>query len=80
VGGDMSKYIKLYERMCPNDPVLKDDPRLEDIIAEMRAVVSAPTNRDAANVIEWWDAWGNDQALIAFVMKARRIWNKGDFQ
>lgn len=73
----MSKYLKLYERMCPNDPIGIDDPRRDAIIAEMQAVIRAATNREAANEIEWWSAWSSDQALIAWVIRARKIWNKG---
>ena len=35
----MSKYIDLYELMCPDDPVESDDPRREVIMQEMKQFI-----------------------------------------
>jgi len=70
----VSKYLKLYSRLCPDDPVASDrlDPRRAAIIAEMKAVCRAKTEAGAMCVIEWWDSWrNNEEGLLEFVRKAR---------
>ena len=69
-----SKYLRLYEAMCPSDAV-DNDPRHPMIIAEMRDLVRAKTNREATDAIEWW-GWNSDQELMAWVVKARKLWEK----
>jgi hypothetical protein len=67
-----SKYLLAYERLCPTDKLTEDDPRKADIIAEMKAVAKAKTNREAADIIRWW-GWDNDQQLTSFVYRARKL-------
>lgn len=71
----MSKYLKIYEKLCPDDPIAKDDPRRSTIIAEMQAVHRAANDEAAVEVIEWWNAWPNPQHLSAmeFVKEARQL-------
>lgn len=71
----MSKYLKIYEALCPDDPISDDDPRLPGILAEMRDIHCAPTEEDAIKVIEWWQAWPNSWHLIPeeFVRDARAM-------
>lgn len=68
----MSKYLDIYEAICPSDPVAADDPRRASIIAEMRRICLAADNRTAAKIVDWW-GWDSDQELIAFVAKVRRM-------
>ena len=67
-----SKYLKLYEQLLP-DNLVANDSRAPEIIEEMKAVVSAKTNAEAAKVIEWW-GWDNPQQLHAFIRRARKVW------
>jgi hypothetical protein len=71
----MSKYIAIYEKLCPDDPIAKDDPRRKEIIAEMRGIHRAKSVAEAANVIEWWFVAYIDQRKIAmaYVRKARKL-------
>jgi hypothetical protein len=71
----MSKYIAIYEKLCPDDPLVDDDPRRPAIMAEMRAIHKAATEADAASVVEWWQVWPNPQhqTPIEFVQDARRM-------
>ena len=75
----MSKYISVYEALCPADKISRDDPRRPAIIAEMRAIHRAQTAAQAAKVIVWWDVWPNDQHPTAedFCRDARRIMANG---
>lgn len=68
----MTKYLRLYEKLFPDQPML-NDPRAPAIEAEMKAVIAAKDNREAVKAIEWW-GWNNKQQAVAFVMKARRMW------
>lgn len=76
----MSKYIKIYEQLCPDDPIAKDDPRRSAIINEMQQVCTAKTDERASRYIEWWSVWRNDRAkgkpdaLMDFVRKARKLY------
>jgi hypothetical protein len=76
----MSKYIRLYEALCPDDPISKEDPRRHSIIAEMRAVVTAKTAEDAAWAVEWWEVWPNPQhkTALEFVIEARTKYATAD--
>ncbi len=69
----MSKYIDLYELMCPDDPVESDDPRREVIMQEMKHVVKATTDEAAVEAVKWWDCWPTPQHQTAldFVKEAR---------
>ena len=71
----MSKYLRIYETLCPSDRITSDDPRRGAITTEMRAVCNAATDADAARVIEWWDVWPNEQHATAeeFCREARRL-------
>ncbi|EKD98918.1 MAG: hypothetical protein ACD_23C00214G0001 [uncultured bacterium] len=71
----MNKYLKAYEHLCPDDALCDVDPRRGAIIAEMKAVHRAKTEREAAAIIEWWDAWPNPQHRNAneFVRAAWKI-------
>jgi hypothetical protein len=62
---DMSKYIRTYEALCPQDRIHRSDPRRAAIIAEMRAIRAAKTLSQAAKVVEWWDVWPNEQHATA---------------
>ena len=71
----MSKYQKIYETLCPNDILSKDDPRRSLIIEEMKSIHHAKTEADAVAVIEWWNAWPNPQheSALEFVQEARKL-------
>ena len=70
----MSKYIRTYETLCPDDPVTRNDPRRGAIMAEMRAIHKAKNDEDAADVIDWWQVWQHDRQLaLEFVREARRM-------
>lgn len=74
----MSKYIRIYEALCPDDHIAKDDPRRSAIMAEMRDVCRANTLADAVDVIAWWNAWPNPQYQTAkeFAKEARKLCEK----
>jgi hypothetical protein len=57
----MSKYIRTYESLCPNDRISKTDPRRPAIIAEMRAIDKATTDAEAASAVSWWGVWPNER-------------------
>ncbi|MEM4203017.1 MAG: hypothetical protein QXS54_03000 [Candidatus Methanomethylicaceae archaeon] len=68
----MSKYIKLYQLMCPLDEVTKDDPRRAAIIAEMRYITNPKRSiEDAANYIRCWGGWSEKDSPEEFVKRAR---------
>lgn len=71
----MSKYIRTYEALCPDDKIAQDDPRREVIIAEMRAIQEAATDEEAVAIIDWWNAWPNPQhqTALEFVQAARSL-------
>lgn len=71
----MSKYTRIYEKLCPDDPIADEDPRRPVIMAEMRAIHQAATEADAVAVIEWWQAWPNPQhrTALEFVQEARQL-------
>ena len=71
----MSKYIRIYETLCPDDWIDRDDPRRGAIMAEMRAIHRAKTEDEAVAVIYWWNAWPNPQHQTAteFVRAARQM-------
>lgn len=71
----MSKYISVYEKLCPDDPIAIEDPRRPVIISEMRAIHKAKTPEDAAKIIAWWDAWPNPQhqTALEFVTDAIQL-------
>lgn len=71
----MSKYIRIYETLCPDDKIARDDPRRAAIIGEMRAIHRAKTDDEAVAVVAWWHAWPNPQhqAAIEFVQAARKM-------
>lgn len=70
-----SKYIRIYETLCPDDPIRDDDPRRGAIVAEMRAIRHAKTEQEAVAVIEWWRAWPNPQhqTALELVHEARSL-------
>lgn len=61
----MSKYLRLYQSMVPEDMFCTDDPRRPLIDGEMRAVSKAKTDDDAVAIIECWNAWPDTQHLSA---------------
>jgi hypothetical protein len=71
----MSKYIRIYEMLCPDDQITRDDPRRGAIMAEMRAIHKAKTDDEAAAVIAWWNVWPNPQhqTALEFVQAARKM-------
>lgn len=71
----MSKYIRTYETLCPDDQIDRDDPRRSAIMAEMRAIHKAKTEDEAAAVIAWWGAWPNPQhqTALEFARAARKL-------
>lgn len=71
----MSKYIRIYEALCPDDRVDRDDPRRGAIMAEMRAIHKAKAEAEAESVITWWNAWPNPQhqTALEFVRAARKM-------
>lgn len=75
----MSKYIRAYEALCPDDIIAKDDPRRPVIMAEMAAIKRSKCNVDAAHVVAQWGVWPNDQhaSALEFVSEARRIMQGG---
>ena len=70
----MSKYLEIYETLCPDDPIEPDDPRRGPILAEMRAIVHAPDEAAVLEAIRGW-GWPNPQGHAAheFVREARRL-------
>lgn len=68
----MSKYLAVYERLCPSDPIAKDDSRRAAIIAEMAAIKRANTAKEAAAVIEWW-GWNSPGDCTRWVNRARKL-------
>lgn len=52
----------------------KDDDTRADVIDEMRQVVDARSNREAAKAIDWWDgwSWGAMGLPITWVSKYRK--------
>jgi len=71
----MSKYLRIYETLCPDDPIDEEDPRRRAILAEMREIHRAPTEAAAVVIIEWWQVWPNPQhqTPLEFVQEARRL-------
>lgn len=71
----MSKYVRIYETLCPDDLLSKDDPRRPVIIEELKAVVRAKTDADAVSVIAWWNVWPNPQhqTPLEFVQKVKQL-------
>ena len=71
-----SKYLRLYKLMCP----MVDDDWLEldadAIKKEMRGMIRAKTNAEAVKALGQWWTFSSNQRAIAFVVKARRIWEK----
>ena len=39
---------------------------------EMEAVIAAPSDRAAANVIGWWDCWDDKYTAIKFARRVRK--------
>jgi hypothetical protein len=76
----VSKYLKVYELLCPDDNIRQDDPRRNDIIGEMKNIHKAKTIEEAAEVILWWDSWPNPrhQTATEFVAEARNLMNEND--
>ena len=68
----MSKYIAIYNKLCPDDPIAKDDPRRSEIIAEIRAVILADSIEKAIDVIEWWMIPHERKFVIAVRREARK--------
>lgn len=69
-----SKYIRLYEALCPED-LLKDyDPRISAIIAEMKAVVGTDDIAVAAKAIDWY-GWNSSLERNNFIRRAWKIWD-----
>jgi hypothetical protein len=70
----MSKYIAIYNKLCPDDHITKDDPRRKSIMSEMRAIATASSIAEAVYVIYWWDCWTNTGFKSAkdFVLAVRR--------
>ena len=71
----MSKYIRIYETLCPDDPIPREGPRYDAIMDEMRSIHKAKTGDNAASVIAWWNAWPNPQhqTAIEFVQSSRKM-------
>jgi len=69
--GKVSKYIDIYNKLCPDDPIAKDDPRRRDIINEIRSIARAKNVQEATLSIEWW-GWAKKNAARDFVIAARR--------
>lgn len=78
----MSKYIHIYEVLCPDDQIDRDDPRRGAIMAEMRAIHKAKTEAEAEAVIAWWDAWPNPQhqTVNEFVRVARMMMSNAEIK
>jgi hypothetical protein len=72
---EMSRYIRIYESMCPADRISIRDTRRAAIIAEMRAIRRAGTAAEAARVIAWWCEWPNERHETAedFCREARKM-------
>lgn len=70
-----SRLQAIYEKLCPDDVLDAEDPRRQDIIAEMQLVMEGPTEKQAADVIAWWNCWPNPQhqSAIEFVQEARKL-------
>lgn len=70
----MSKYIAVYNKLCPDDVVEHYDWRRRQIMSEIRAIHRAKTDADAAAVIAWWDCWPNPyfKTPLSFVRAVRR--------
>ena len=51
---DQAKLIALYTRLCPDDQVTPDDPRMPVIAAEVLDVGRAATLDEALEVIDYW--------------------------
>jgi hypothetical protein len=68
------RLLAVYQDLT-HDAVFADDPRRANIVAEMRAVNNAKTNRLAAKEIEWW-GWDSDQELISWVSRARKLFKE----
>lgn len=67
-----SKYLWLYESLCPGD--LEDyDPRSSVIIAEMKAVVSTTDIAVAAKAIDWY-GWNSSLERNNFIRRAWKVW------
>lgn len=49
----------IYETLCPDDVLHTEDPRRPVILEEMRLVVQAPTDTQAAEVVDRWNSWPN---------------------
>lgn len=74
----MSKHLRTYHALCPEDLISDDDPRRGDIMAEMRAIRAAKTDEDAARIIEWWGWPGpHYRTALEFAREARRIMRAG---
>ena len=68
----MSKYIAVYEKLFPDDPIAMNDPRRHDIIGEMRAVHRAKTVEDATRAVNWW-FWSDRDDMVRWVKRARKL-------
>ncbi len=75
-----SMYQSVYERLCPDDILERDDPRRPAIIAEMKDIAAAKTDIEAVKVVEWWGVWPNEQHATAleFVQQVRRLLSPGE--
>jgi hypothetical protein len=50
------------------------DREWEAIHKEMLAVVTAPSDRRAANIIRWWGCWDRKFSATACARKIRQVW------
>ena len=48
----------------------------EDIHKEMEDVVSAKSDRAAANIIRWWDCWDEKYTATQFARRLRNKWKE----
>lgn len=71
---DKVKLIALYSSVCPEDVLVKDDPRRDVIAAEMLDIGLAPSPEAALQVIAWWDPIADN--LKPIVTAVRRSFSR----
>jgi len=70
---DKEKLVALYNRVCHNDVVAKDDPCRDAIATEILDIGLATSPEAALEVIAWWDPiTDNLRPIVAGVRRSFR--------
>ena len=69
---------KLYLSVDPNPAFCDTLNEWAEIHREMIAVISAPTDRSAGRLIDWWGCWSPRFTATAFARRLRVTWRQWD--